>query len=817
MAHIEPTAHHHRSTTKNSHKPFKSRHLSKSAQRDLSKGRVELERGSRRTKAQQVMSKIERRNRAKQLRVQSQRGHKKDVGVFSGRDGAPRIVSIVPLCEGLQIPDVVKALHEAVDCETTAVKDEGWVRTYIERFKQSLGFVTVKRDLLNVLDACRVADFVLFVLSAQEEVDEIGELILRSVKNQGMSNAYVAVQHLDTVEPPKKRLAIVSSLKSYISHFLPNTDKLNSLDSRHECLNIVRTLCTTTPKGVRWREDRSWMLIEDVRWSNSKAPVDTKDNAGEVVLTGIVRGTNLKADRLLQVGDWGDFQINKITAAPLELQPKPRTESMAIDTVTQDTLLGAPTEDQDDLEELAPEEVVMDDAEGYAPSLATTERKGVLLDDHHYFDDDNTIEQRPMPKHLPKGTSKYQAAWYLDDVDYSGSDMESVDEEFFHEPEDGGEEHPADGAEDEDMNEPTEAGPSEYPQSEVFLDPTPDDEAEAIQSFRNTRNNEAADDLEFPDEIDLSPNVLARERLARYRGLRSLKTSKWETEEDKPHEPVEWSRLLEVKDYKAAKNRMMSESLSGGIAPGTRVNVYLRNVPLQFQQHENNLPLAAYSLLRHEHKRTAVHFSITMNSEVSKPIRSKDELIMQCGSRRFIINPLFSQPGITSNDVHKFNRYLHPGRTAIASFIAPLTWGSVPALFFKRAPTGDLQLIGTGTSLPPSQSRVIAKRIILTGHTFKIHKRLVTVRYMFFNSEDVTWFKALQLWTKRGRIGYIKEPLGTHGYFKATFDGRINPMDSVAVSLYKRVWPRRAKVWRPWKDEGPTNEMEEAPELVMTS
>lgn len=42
----------------------------------------------------------------------------------------------------------------------------------------------------------------------------------------------------------------------------------------------------------------------------------------------------------------------------------------------------------------------------------------------------------------------------------------------------------------------------------------------------------------------------------------------------------------------------------------------------------------------------------------------------------------------------------------------------------------------------------------------------------------------------------MREPLGTHGYFKATFDGKVNPLDSVAVSLYKRVWPREARLWR---------------------
>ena len=111
--------------------------------------------------------------------------------------------------------------------------------------------------------------------------------------------------------------------------------------------------------------------------------------------------------------------------------------------------------------------------------------------------------------------------------------------------------------------------------------------------------------------------------------------------------------------------------------------------------------------------------------------------------------------------------------------------------------TSPLRLIATGTSLPPSLNRVVAKRIILTGHPFKINKKVVTVRYMFFNDDDVRWFKSLPLWKRRGWIGFVKEILGTHGYFKATFDGKINPMDAVAVSLYKRVYPRTARMWQP--------------------
>lgn len=86
---------------------------------------------------------------------------------------------------------------------------------------------------------------------------------------------------------------------------------------------------------------------------------------------------------------------------------------------------------------------------------------------------------------------------------------------------------------------------------------------------------------------------------------------------------------------------------------------------------------------------------------------------------------------------------------------------------------------------------------------------------MFFNREDVEWFKALQLWTKRGRSGYVKESLGTHGYFKATFDGKINPQDSVGVSLYKRVWPRNSRAWKPedMQIEGKIEEVDEEMEV----
>lgn len=795
-------SHHHRSTTKVAHKAFKSRHSTKGSVKDLLKGKIEDgEKRNRKSIHQQVMSKIERRHHARQLKQLKHRDNIKSTSVFSGQNGAPRVVAVIPLCEDNDSRLAVQKLNQEIGIRQE-IFNTGPSRVRVDRFKQNITYVPVSRDLLSALDACRVADFVILLLSPTQDAGAEGELLLRAIEGQGVSNVLTMVQNLETVEPPKKRTQIVSSLKSYITRFFPAQEKIHNLDLDRECANVIRTLCTTTPKGVKWREDRSWMLIEDVRWPEEEELSTTQ---GEVVFTGVIRSKGLKANRLVQIGDWGHFQIEKIADASLPTARKRKADEMAVDAEAKDEeIIEVPDEEQDDIADLAPYDATMEDYSEIPVSEAPTERRGVLLDDHRYFSDDESHLPQP-PKRLPKGTSAYQAAWFLgDDVSDSGSDIseDGVDHEGNVAmtapalPQDG-----LEGLDTTTQHDPTEATRSEYPQSEMFLDPSPDDEREVAQLAEHRfqrRKNEIDEDLEFPDEIELHPNVLARERLARYRGLKSLKTSRWDTDEDRPYEPEDWNRLLQVSDYKKSKKQATREALVGGIQPGKRVHVHVRNIPLvlQHQPHSGtSKPLALFSLLRHEQKSTIVNFSITLGSSHSGPIKSKEDLILQCGPRRFLIKPLFSQTGKTPNNVHKFQRYLHPGQTAMATFIAPLTWGSVPALFFQPSSSDKNNLIATGTSQPPDPSRVIAKRIILTGHPFKIHKKIVTVRYMFFNKEDVLWFKALQLWTKRGRSGFIKESLGTHGYFKATFDGVINPQDAVGISLYKRVFPRRAISW----------------------
>jgi len=193
-------------------------------------------------------------------------------------------------------------------------------------------------------------------------------------------------------------------------------------------------------------------------------------------------------------------------------------------------------------------------------------------------------------------------------------------------------------------------------------------------------------------------------------------------------------------------------------------------------------------------------FTVQRNTEYDGSVRSKDPLILCVGPRRLVVNPIYSQHtrggGKGANNVHKFERYLRHGATYVASIYCPVIYGKQSCVLLREtSETQSPQLVAMGTFLNPDTTRIIAKRVVLTGHPFKVHKKTATVRYMFFNSDDVHYFKPIQLHTKHGRTGHIRESLGTHGYLKAHFDGPINQMDTVCMSLYKRVFPKWARLW----------------------
>ena len=82
------------------------------------------------------------------------------------------------------------------------------------------------------------------------------------------------------------------------------------------------------------------------------------------------------------------------------------------------------------------------------------------------------------------------------------------------------------------------------------------------------------------------------------------------------------------------------------------------------------------------------------------------------------------------------------------------------------------------------------KKVILTGLPIRVRSRAAVVKHLFYDTQDVRWFKPAELVTKHGLRGHIKEPVGTHGLLKALFSGPISQNDTVMLILYKRVYPK---------------------------
>ncbi|KAK9490900.1 hypothetical protein V1508DRAFT_390727 [Lipomyces doorenjongii] len=775
-------AHHHRSSLNKNHKAFKTKHSSKSALKAKTKGKVE--KSTQQHKPKHSANKLERRNKAKQIMLSKKEEVELNKKFFDGRRGAPRIVAVIPLCPDVDAAEVVRSLNKSIDADID-VPYSGIFTTSIDRFRQKVQYIVSPRHFTSISDAAQVADFVVFVLSAKQEVDHFGETCLRSVVAQGVSTVYSVVQHLTEIESTKMQTELRKSLLSYMTHFFAEQEKIYDIDNQQECLNVIRSLCQQFPKGIQWRDSRAYVLADRAWYEKS----GESNIGGTLVVEGVVRGQKLNPDRLVHIPGFGDFQIDKICAA---VDAAAHDYSMAIDGDANSEFAGnftvLPTVDQDDLDEYAPEEELPEaglENDYEEPQM----QRGVRLDDHFYLSDDEEQEARTLKdkNRIPKGMSEYQARWIIE---------ENSDDEY-----DDGDVASSDGGDNQMMDldgdalsvaaPATEYGVTEMDtQSEMFVDLSAEEEARQLKEYREREK----EDTEFPDEIELSPEIIAKERFARYRGLRNLRTSEWNVEEKDSRTPEDWSRLSRFQNFRATRNRVLKEAKASGVSAGTRVLVYIRAPEDVMRAASNKSLFSIFALLRYEHKKVVLNVSATPNTEYEEPIPTKDSLILQVGARRYNVNPLFSESGTTPNNVYKLEQFLHQGRTAIATMIAPVSFGNTPILFLKETGKG-IELVASGSVEDADHRRVLAKRIILTGYPYKIHKRLVTLRYMFFNAEDIAWFKAVPLFTKMGRSGYIKESIGTHGYFKATFNGPINAQDTVAMALYKRVWPRRSELW----------------------
>ncbi|TID18155.1 hypothetical protein CANINC_003896 [Pichia inconspicua] len=751
----------HRSTLKKANKPFKSPHSSKRAIKALNKGKIEKTVAN--NKALKVQTKDQRKNKQNQLKQNKINKTLAENSLFNSNK-IERIITVLPLTKNQSVRDIIlKIISTSFDLNDAKLdilkSDDNIITIKIDQFKATLKFIIPDLDnLVEILDACKVSDFVIFSLSAAEEVDpHYGEQIIRAVESQGISTSFAVLPDIVTKYPKKNlQLDVYKSLFSYYQHFFPNAEKLYTLENSSDSLNLLRTLCQKVPKGIHWRDTRGYLVADHL----DKFQFD--ENTSLLTIDGIVRGTGFDINGLVHIPGFGDFQIEKIE--------KYISKASGTETLT--------PENRESLNELQEDENIND------LSMDEDDLSGSDYDDED-IDDWNLVNKAVVPKRtrLPKGMSEYQARWLNDD------EIEALIAEVGLK-EDSEQQSENDIPVDENLTGEEDDNDQEAMDMDQL---SPEEHEKQLELYRKREREE----LDFPDEIELRYDEVATERLAKYRGVKSLASAVWDYDEFDPRRPDNWTNYLRIKSYKIVRNQTIKRFKScASVVAGDKTRIYVKFNTEDFTRlvdPKKKLFIVA-ALLPNEHKLSVCNFSVQTWESYEEPIKSKEPMIVQYGFFRYHVNPLFSQQTRNPNNVAKFQRFLHKGQVALASAIVPTSFTNSPALFFKADENGrSMQILCQGTFENTDFTRILAKRVVLTGEVFKIHKSVVTIRFMFHNANDVNAFKNVPLFTKMGRSGFIKEALGTHGFFKAQFDGSLNAQDIVGMELFKRVWPQQGK------------------------
>lgn len=688
------------------------------------------------------------------------------------------------------------------------------------------------RDTHAILDIAKVADILVFVLGVNQQTnddvvcDDFGLHCLATLKSQGLPAILGVTQGIEST-PAKKH----QNLKKTAQRFFDTAfgegvrnvcmDALTPHAAATESQTFFRWLADIKLHPVQWRDQRPFLLAEQYAYAQQD------NNTGTLFVRGYLRGERgLTASSLIHLTGYGDFQIQQIDGQTEDEEVKAIKSGSKSKAASRAVSRRNSKDEEDDemaaaqaavasVSQLVPGEIVLQRAtdescenlDGLVP-LDPLAHEQSLIDDDEFADDD---------EHEHKGfggKKSIQDAW---DAAVPRSDDE--DEDGHEDP------YPADREDavdnlDADYNDADDDAHLQYDEDEGDMHMGESKQQSLPKSEKEKLEH---DDLTFPDEVDYPGDTQCRVRFQRYRGLKSFNKSVWDVRENLP---LEYSQIYQFANFEASKNRILKESAERfedapeeelKCVDPTRthpVTIHITGVsPIIAQQIMASVnPLVCFGLFKYEHKVSVLHFLVKRMAEYQAPIKGKEELEFHVGFRRFTARPIFTSNNKKGNK-NLVERFFHADRFVTVTVYGRIMFSPAPVTVFRphvgsvfpqpahlanlellpsvSGPLGTVSnpIVASGTLSSVNPDRLNIKRIILTGNCVNVHKRAAVVRHMFFNAEDIRWFKPIELWTKKGLVGHIRESRGTKGYMKCLFDKFIQQNDTVCMSLYKRQYP----------------------------
>ncbi|KAK2392728.1 pre-rRNA-processing protein TSR1 protein [Trifolium repens] len=769
-------------------KPHKSRFSSKSSRnihKTSVKDRLAIVKSERNVGKGARASRLQRN---KMIREQKRAAVLKEKRELSGSKCPPRVIVLFALCATVDLESLADDLLSLLSKESSAVLS-GTVSSSEYRTR-----VTVLKaphdDLLSCMEMAKVADLLVFVASARSSCEETDSYFIDSFGNQclsvfrslGLPSTAVFVRDLPT--ELKQRNELKKICTSSLASEFPEDCKFYPADTKDDLHKFLWLFKEQRLKTPHWRTQRSYLVANKV-----DTVYDGNSDICTLILSGYLRARNLSVNQLVHVSGAGDFQLCKIEVLkdPFPLNSRKNQDLMDSDEMHDVEVIRTlvPDPESENREPLVVENT---------PDPLAGEQTWPTEDEILKADEDQK-QKKIRKRKLPAGTSEYQAAWIINESDEEVSDSDNEDGMVLDEGDQEGNKYldlDGDGAslrigdsEDETDNE------------SVMMEVDNMTREKIENELKELKEAHAADE-EYPDEMDTPLDVLARERFAKYRGLKSFRTSSWDPKESLPQD---YAKIFQFDNFRRTQKHVLAKALEleeetreDCIAVGSYARLHIKEVPSVVASKLCSLakttPVTACGLLKHESKISVLHFSVKKHETYDAPIKSKEELIFHVGFRQFVGRPTFSSEFINT-DKNKMERFLHAGRFSVASIYAPISFPPVPTIVLKRVgedATPAVAAVGSLKTVDPD--RIILKRVILTGYPQRVSKRKASVRHMFYNPEDVKWFKPVELYTKRGLRGRIKEPVGTHGAMKCLLNGVLEQRDTVCLNLYKRAYPK---------------------------
>lgn len=775
-------------------KSHKSRFSSKSS-RNLH--RTDLKDKSRISKSGGNVAKGARAARLqhnRMVREQKKAALLKEKRATSGSTSPPRVIVLFGLSAAVNVDSLAADLLSLLSKQgagaafSTVASSEYKLRTTV--LKAPYG------DLLSCMEMVKVADLIAFVASASSSceespscyIDSFGSQCLSVFRSIGLPSPFVLIRDLPT--ELKKRQDSKNICMSKLASEFPEDCKFYPADTKDDLHKFIWHSKEQRLIVPHWRNQRPYIMAQTV----DMVVDDGNLEKCTMLLTGYLRAHSLSVNQLVHVSGAGDYQLTKIEILkdPFPLNPRKEQDLMDADEVHDVEVIRSLAPDPEKQEPLLVENIPDPlDGEQTWPTEAEMAEA-----------DKNQKQKRLRKRTLPRGTSEYQAAWIVDDTDEEDLDSNDEADDGMVLDKQESDFPDQEGTNNLDLDDDQRSLNLKDSDEETDIDSmmmdgenlTREQIEDEIQKIKNAH----AEDEEYPDEVDTPLDIPARKRFAKYRGLKSFRTSSWDPKESLP---PEYARIFAFDNFARTQKHVLAKALDmeqenrdDCIPASSYVRLHIKEVPnnvaCKLCSLIKTVPVIVSGLLQHESKMSVLHFSIKKHDTYSAPIKSKEEFVFHVGFRQFVARPIFSSDNINS-DKHKMERFLHAGRFSVASIYGPISFPPLPLIVLKSAEGGaapSVAAVGSLKSVDPD--RIILKKIILTGYPQRVSKLKAAVRYMFHNPEDVRWFKPVEVWTKCGRRGRIKEPVGTHGVMKCILNGVLQQNDTVCMSLFKRAYPK---------------------------